>query len=133
MLFISKYNKFNKYKLPKCPYCNSKLWYSEIFILKNNTNMYCPHCGKKSEIILRTEIYQALGFTESICLVIFELYIFKGGGYCLLGLVAVILLFTGFYVFSPFCVRLKSTEILNNNHNNTNNINNFDNNEIFSN
>ena len=128
MLFISKYNKFNKYKLPKCPYCNSKLWYSEIFILKNNTNMYCPHCGKKSEIILRTEIYQALGFTESICLVIFALSIFKGGGYCLLGLLAVILL------FSPFCVRLKSTEILNNNHNNTNNnINNFDNNEIFSN
>ncbi len=108
MIKIAKFD----FKLPRCPYCNSRLWYSEIFVFKNKNDINCPCCGNKSEIILKTEIFQVLGFIESLCLIIFALCVFKGGGYCLLGLLIVLLIFTGFYIFSPFCVKLKFTNLI---------------------
>lgn len=51
-------------------------------------------------------MYKWLEVTEIISLIVFALAIFKGGGYCIIGLIFISLFFGVFYIFSPFMVSL---------------------------
>lgn len=51
-------------------------------------------------------LYKWLEITEILCVIIFALTIFKSGGYCIIGLIFITLLFGIFYIFSPFMVSL---------------------------
>ncbi len=51
-------------------------------------------------------MFKSLEVVEIISLIIAAIAIFKGGVYCLLGLIFITLIFISFYIFSPFMMRL---------------------------
>ncbi len=92
--------------LPDCPYCDESVLYIEAFLAKNKAVYKCKHCGCLSEVKIGNEAFKLLWIVELIAIIIFTASISLGGGYSLLGLVAIILAFCGFYAFSPFMVQL---------------------------
>lgn len=102
--------RIKKLHLPDCPYCDEKVWYIEAFLAKNKSFYKCKSCKHLSEVEVTPEAFKFLGLIELIAIIIFTVSIFIGGAYCLLGLVAIILVFAGFYAFSPFMVQLFRTK-----------------------
>lgn len=96
----------NKLELPQCPYCGEKLLYPESFLIKNKTVYECKCCDYYSEVTIKPRAFKFLGIAEIVSLFVFLLAIVLGEKFCLIGIFLVLFIFTGFYVLSPFSIRL---------------------------
>ncbi len=97
-------NTIKKFDLPQCPYCREKAWYIESFLAKNQKTYKCNYCDRTSEVNLKPETFKFLGIIEILSIAVFIIAIFLGSSFCLLGISVIVMLFTVFYVFSPFMV-----------------------------
>lgn len=98
--------KIDKLNLPVCPYCRAEVGYLEAFTVKNKSSHKCSNCNSTTEVSLTSIMFKSLEVVEIISLIIAAIAIFKGGVYCLLGLIFITLIFISFYIFSPFMMRL---------------------------
>ena len=104
---VNKISRFLNFDLPRCPYCGMKLLYTESFVIKNRSSYKCLNCNNISEVFLPSVLFKTLQIIQIISLVIFIAAVFKGSGFCLLGLVFIVLIFSGFYCYLPFMIKLK--------------------------
>jgi len=93
-------------ELPKCPYCGEKLLYLESFLTKNKSTYECKCCECFSEVVIKSRAFKFFGLLEIFSFIIFVAAVLLGGSFCLYGLFLVLFVFTLFYFFSPFSVRL---------------------------
>ena len=100
-------DKFLKFDLPKCPYCKMRLLYTESFVIKNRPTYKCLNCENTSEVFLPKALFKTLQIIQLISLIIFVFAVFKGSGFCLLGLIFITFIFGGFYSYAPFMIKLK--------------------------
>lgn len=98
--------KIDRLNLPICPYCQAEVGYLEAFTIKNKSSHRCTNCNSTTEVSLKSIMFKSLEIIEIISLIIAAIAIFKGGVYCLLGLIFITLIFISFYIFSPFMMRL---------------------------
>ena len=96
----------NKLELPKCPYCGENLLYPESFLIKNKTVYECKCCDYFSEVVIKPTAFSLLLLFELASLVVFLLAVIIGGNFCLFGLFTVLFIFLGFYILSPFSIKL---------------------------
>ena len=96
----------NKLELPSCPYCGERLLYLESFLVKNKSAYECKCCDCFSEVVIKSRAFKLLLLSELASLIIFLLSVLVGGSFCLIGIFAVLFIFLGFYVFSPFSIKL---------------------------
>lgn len=96
----------NNSKLPFCPYCKARLWYAEAFLFKSHHFYKCKCCSKVGKVEVDSGIFKFLGLVEFLSIIVFALSMFAGGIYCFLGLGLILILFGGFYVVSPYKVRI---------------------------
>ncbi len=96
----------NKLELPSCPYCGEKLLYLESFLVKNKSTYECKCCDCFSEVVIKIQAFNFLLLAELISIIIFLFSMLFGGGFCLFGILAVVFIFTCFYIFSPFSIKL---------------------------
>lgn len=99
-------SKIDRLNLPICPYCQTELGYIEAFTVKNKSSHKCTHCKNITEVSLKSIMFKSLEIIEILSLITAALAIFKGGVYCLLGLIFIVLIFISFYILSPFMMRL---------------------------
>lgn len=98
--------EIDKLNLPVCPYCRAEAGYLEAFEAKNKSSYQCRKCGGISTVLLRSIMFKTLEIAEILSLIIAAIAIFQGGGYCLVGLIFITLIFVAFYIFSPFMFML---------------------------
>ncbi len=96
----------DKFSLAKCPYCGEEIWYVEAFLAKNKAAYKCKYCEQISQVKVKSETFKFLGIVEIVSIIIFAASIFISEEYCILGTALIIMIFSGFYAFSPFMVLL---------------------------
>lgn len=90
--------------MPRCPYCGYDVGFAEVFSEKNKPVYKCRRCGEKSEIVLTSALYRTLWLTQLIAVIVFVATVLAGGGFSLLGIISVILIFLGFYAIAPYLI-----------------------------
>lgn len=90
--------------MPQCPYCGYTAGFAEVFSEKNKPAYKCRRCGEKSEIVLTSALYRTLWITQLVAVMVFVATVLAGGGFSLLGILSVILIFLGFYVIAPYMI-----------------------------
>ena len=97
----------NKLVLPTCPYCGSRVWYVDAFLVKNKPLYKCYTCKGTATVLIKERAFKILWAVQIIAVVVFAVAVFLGSTFSVVGFGLIILLFAGFYALTPYMVGLK--------------------------